>query len=133
MKSLLLFGKKDTYFIHLPYKEDYKGTPCKRREIPMNAYYQNLCEEEIKGLSERGLIRNSKSPWNCYGFYVNKHYELIWGVPRLVINYKPLNKFLANDTYSIPHKSSLVNRIAGAKIFSKFDLKSSFWQVAIEE
>jgi len=49
------------------------------------------------------------------------------------VNYKPLNKVLANDTYPIPHKSSLVNRIAGAKIFSKFDLKSGFWQVAIKE
>ena len=49
------------------------------------------------------------------------------------MNYKPLNKVLADDTYPIPHKSSLVNRIAGAKIFSKFDLKSGFWQVAIKE
>ena len=84
------------------------------------------CEEEIKGLLAKGFIMNTKSPWNCYGFYVNKHYELIWGVPRLVVNYKPLKKVLANDTYSIPHKSTLVNRIAGAKIFSKFDLKSGF-------
>jgi len=40
---------------------------------------------------------------------------------------------LADDTYPIPNKSSLVTRIAGAKIFSKFDLKSGFWQVAIKE
>jgi hypothetical protein len=40
---------------------------------------------------------------------------------------------LADDTYPIPNKSSLVTRIAGAKIFSKFDLKSGFWQVAIHE
>ena len=49
------------------------------------------------------------------------------------MNYKPLNKVLADDTYPIPHKSSLVNRIAEAKIFSKFDLKFGFWQVAIKE
>lgn len=55
------------------------------------------------------------------------------GVPRLVVNYKPLNKVLADDTYPIPRKSSMVNRIVGAKIFSKFDLKSGFWQVAIKE
>jgi len=39
-----------------------------------------------------------------------------------VINDKPLNKVLADDTYPILYKSSLVNKIAGAKIFSKFDL-----------
>ena len=54
-------------------------------------------------------------------------------VPILVINYKPLNKVLDDNTYVIPHKSSLVNRIAGAQIFSKFDLKSGFWQVAVKE
>jgi hypothetical protein len=51
----------------------------------------------------------------------------------LVVNYKPLNKVLADDTYPIPNKRNLVTRIAGAKIFSKFDLKSGFWQVAIHE
>jgi len=99
----------------------------------MNAEYQKLCAEEVKSLLERGLIRKSTSPWNCYGFYVNKHSEQVRGVPRLVVNYKPLNKVLADDTYPIPNKSNLVTRIAGAKIFSKFDLKSGFWQVVIAE
>ena len=40
---------------------------------------------------------------------------------------------LSDDTYPILNKSSLVTRIVGAKIFSKFDLKSAFWQVAIKE
>ena len=51
----------------------------------------------------------------------------------MVVNYNPLNSVLADDTYHIPHKFSLVNRIENAKIFSKFDLKSGIWQVAIKE
>ena len=92
----------------------------------MNAHFQKLCEEEIKGLLSKGLIRHSRSPWNCYGFYVNKYSEKIRGVPQIVVNYKPLNKVVADDTYLIPHKSSLVNKIAGAKIFSK----SQVWILA---
>ena len=40
---------------------------------------------------------------------------------------------MADDTYPIPHKGDLIRRIAGGKIFSKFDLKAGFWQVAIHE
>lgn len=99
----------------------------------MNVDYQKLCAEEVSSLLKRGLIRKSSSPWNCYGFYVNKHSEQVRGLPRLVVNHKPLNKVIADDTYPIPNKSNLLTRIAGARIFSKFDLKSGFWQVAILE
>jgi len=99
----------------------------------MNKEYRDLCQKEIESLLERRLIRESNSPWNCYGFYVNKHLEQLRGIPRLVINYKPLNIVLSDDTYPIPHKGNLLARIAGAKVFSKFDMKSGFWQVAINE
>ena len=93
----------------------------------MNAEYQKLCSDEIQGLLHKGLIIESISPWNCYRFYVNKNFGQVRGIPRLVINYKPLNMVLADDTYPIPNKSSLLTKIAGEKIFSKFDLKSGFW------
>jgi len=64
---------------------------------------------------------------------VNKRAEQIKGIPSLVINYKPLNSVLADDTYPLPHKGDLIRRIAGAKIFSMFDLKAGFWKVAIAE
>ena len=65
-------------------------------------------------------------------FYVNKHNEIERGTPRLVINYKPLNKTLKWIRYPIPNKKDLLNRINQAKIFSKFDLKSGFWQIQID-
>lgn len=127
------FWHRKQHTVKLPYKEDYKGKPCKSRAIPMSQEYRKLCQQEIQQLLNRGLIRESTSPWNCYGFYVNKRAEQIRGIPRLVINYKPLNSVLADDTYPIPHKGDLIRRIAGAKVFSKFDLKAGFWQVAVHE
>jgi len=69
------FWNQRKHIVYFPYKENYAGTLCKSRTIPMNAEYQKLCAEEIQSLLERGLIRKSTSPWNCYGFYVNKHSE----------------------------------------------------------
>ena len=92
-----------------------------------------LCREEIKELLQKGLIRKSKSPIACFAFYVNKHSEIARGKPRLVVNYKPLNIILDYDAYPLPKPSMIIAQISKSKIFSKFDLKSGFWQVGIKE
>ena len=51
----------------------------------------------------------------------------------MVINYKPLNKVLQWIWYLIPNKKYLINRLYNATIFSKFDMKSRFWQIQIKE
>ena len=79
------------------------------------------------------IIRHSKSPWSCPAFYVQKNAELERGVPRLVLNYKPLNKVLEWIRYPIPNKQDLINQLSDSVIFSKFDLKSGFWKIQIHE
>ena len=92
-----------------------------------------LCKQEINDLLKKGLITKSKSPWSCAAFYVNKNAEKERGVPRLVINYKPLNKVIEWIRYPLPIKKDLINRLSQAVVFSKFDLKSGFWQIQIAE
>lgn len=65
---------------------------------------------------------------------LSKAAELERGVPRLVINYKPLNKVLRWIRYPLPNKKDLLNRLHSATVFSKFDhMKSGFWQIQIAE
>ncbi|KAK0571502.1 hypothetical protein LWI29_017199 [Acer saccharum] len=91
------------------------------------------CKKEIADLLQKGLIRPSKSPWSCLAFYVQKNAEIERGVPRLVINYKSLNDALQWIRYPIPNKSDLLKRLHNSNIFSKFDMKSGFWQIQIDE
>jgi len=95
----------------------------------MNEELLQYCQKEIQDLLDKGLIRKSKSPWSCTAFYVNKQVELEWGTPHLVINYKLLNQALQWIRYPIPNKKDLLNRLNSTKIFSKFDMKSRFWQI----
>ena len=44
-----------------------------------------------------------------------------------------MNKVLEWIRYPIPNKSDLVHRLSDAIIFSKFDMKSRFWQAQISE
>ena len=62
-----------------------------------------------------------------------KHSELKREKTRMVINYKKLNENLEFDGHFIPRKDVLVNQTRGAKIFSKFDCKSGFWQIKLTE
>ena len=118
----------------LPYEEGFneKQIPTKARPCQMNFEYLNICKKEITSLLDKNLIQPSKSPWSCTTFYVNKHSEQERGVPRLVINYKPLNKVLKWIRYPIPNKKDLLDRLHDSLIFSKFDLKSGYWQIQID-
>jgi hypothetical protein len=48
-----------------------------------------------------------------------------------VINCKPLNKALKWIRYLIPNKKDLLQKLHSTFIFSKFDMKSRFWQIQI--
>ena len=120
--------------VSLPYEKDFneKQIPTKARPIQMNPELLEYCKKEINDLLKKNLIRPSHSPWSCAAFYVQKTSEIKMGTPRLVINYKPLNKVLQWIRYPIPNKKNLIQRIYNATIFSKFDMKSGFWQIQIK-
>jgi hypothetical protein len=98
----------------------------------MNVDLEQHCRLEIQDLKSKGLIQKSRSPWSCAAFYVNKNSEIERGTPRLVINYKPLNSALKWIRYPIPNKKNLLQKLHFAFIFSKFDMKSGFWQIQID-
>ena len=105
----------------------------KARPIKMNKELLSYYEKEIQDLLEKKLIRNYKSPWSCSIFYVQKQAKLERGTPKLVINYKPLNDVLIWIRYPIPNKKDLLQMLVKSKVFSKFDMKSRFWQIQITE
>ena len=71
-----------------------KQIPTKTRPIQMNPELLEYCKKEINDLLSKKLIRSSRSPWSCAAFYVQKASEIERRTPRLVINYKSLNKVL---------------------------------------
>jgi len=64
---------------------------------------------------------------------VKNHAEEKRGKARMVINYKKLNDNTVFDSYYIPYKTVLFNRIQGASWFPKMDCKSGYWQINMDE
>ena len=82
------FWHRKKHEFALPYVKDFheKNVPTKARPIQMSQELMDTCKAEIEDLLKKGIIRNSRSPWSCPAFYVQKNAEIERGVPRLVIN-----------------------------------------------
>jgi len=123
--------KNESFFVHLPFKlnEDVNPTTASHRGMAPKLYQQAV--EELTNLQTEGIIEPTSSPWACEAFYVNKRVEQARGKLRLVVNYQPLNHFLADSKFPLPQMSDMFQHIRDARIFSKFDLKSGFWQLGL--
>ncbi|KAL4563654.1 hypothetical protein LXL04_027699 [Taraxacum kok-saghyz] len=120
------------FFVELSFKQNEDVNPTKASHPDMNPDHYQLAVQECDDLVEQGVIESTTSPWACKAFYVNKRNEHTRGKLRLVINYQPLNQFLADDKFPLPQKKSLFQSLVNAKVMSKFDLKSGFWQLGIQ-
>ncbi|KAJ9562153.1 hypothetical protein OSB04_007313 [Centaurea solstitialis] len=121
-----------SFFVSLPFKQNEDVNPTKANHPGMNPEHYQLAIKECTELVEQSIIEPTTSPWACEAFYVNKRSEQVRGKLRLVINYQPLNHFLADDKFPLPQKRSLFQSLANAKILSKFDLKAGLWQLGIQ-
>ncbi|WVZ85188.1 hypothetical protein U9M48_032138 [Paspalum notatum var. saurae] len=96
-----------------------------------------MAPDELKELKiqlqeqlDKGFIRPSSSPWGCPALFVEKKDQ---GGKRLCVDYRPLNAVTIKNKYPIPHIDILFDQLAGAKVFSKIDLRSGYYQIKIRE
>ena len=90
---------------------------------------RQMMKEEVDRLVELGVIRPSTSPYCVPGFLVRKP----GAKPRLVGDYVPLNRVTVRINFPMPRIGDVLQRLQGAKYFSRFDLKRGFWQVLMED
>lgn len=93
--------------------------------------YKELEElrKQLKELLAQGYIRPSKSPYGAPILFVTKKD----GSLRMCIDYRALNKITIKNRYPLPRTDDLLDQLHGAKIFSKIDLRSGYYQVRIAE
>ena len=85
--------------------------------------------KQLDDLLRKGFIKPSKSPFGAPILFVHKKD----GGLRMCIDYRAHNKITVKNRYPIPRIDDLLDQLNGAKVFSKLDLASGYWQVRIAE
>ncbi|GBG67122.1 hypothetical protein CBR_g81546 [Chara braunii] len=103
--------------------------------IPPRGCIYRMSEEELQvlpaqldDLLAKGWIRPSYSPYGAPVLFVWKRNKDL----RLCIDYRKLNAQTIKNPGPLPRIDDLLERLGGAKYFSKLDLKSAYHQIEIQ-
>ena len=112
---------------HIDMKEGSK--PQWRRQYRLSFEEKKELQKQIAELIEQGFIRPSASPYNAPVLFVKKKDESL----RMCIDYRLLNDETVKDRFPLPLIDEIFDTVGSAKVFSKLDLMSGFYQIRVAE
>ena len=86
-------------------------------------------ERQLKEYTDNGWIRPSMSPYGAPILFVKKKD----GTIRMCTDYRALNKITKKNVYPLPRIDELLDRLQGARFFTKIDLRQGYHQIRIKE
>ncbi len=104
-------------------------------EPPAKAPYRMSHEElkklkvQLEELLVKGYIKPSKLPYGAPVLFVHKKD----GTLRMCVDYRALNKATVKNRYPLPRIDDLFDHLSGAKVFSRINLCSGYYQIRIKE
>jgi hypothetical protein len=101
--------------------------PISKRPYRMPPNELAELKTQLQDLLDKGYIRPSASPWGCPALFVKKKDNSL----RMCVDYRPLNAVTIKNKYPLPRIDILFDQLAGAKVFSKIDLRSGYHQIKI--
>ncbi|KAJ9511238.1 hypothetical protein QJQ45_017169 [Haematococcus lacustris] len=100
-----------------PVRATYNMSTCELAEL----------KKQITEMQEKGFIRPSTSPYGAGVLFVRKKD----GTFRMCVDYRPLNRITVKNKYPLPRVDNLLDRLHGATVFSKIDLRQGYHQIRI--
>jgi hypothetical protein len=102
---------------------------------PAKAPYKMSHEElkelkvQLEELLAKGYIKPNKSPYGAPVLFVHKKD----GTLKMCVDYRALNKATMKNRYLLLQIDDLFDRLSEAKVFSRIDLRSKYYQIRIVE
>ncbi|CAF1541480.1 unnamed protein product, partial [Adineta ricciae] len=90
---------------------------------------QEMLRGETQKLLKNDIIEHSTSPWSSPVILVQKKD----GTTRFCVDYRRLNQITTKDAFPLPRMDDIYDQLTKATYFSKFDFKSGYFQVPLDE
>ena len=103
------------------------ASPQSRPTYRMSPAELDELKKQLDQLLASGFIQPRKSPFGAPILFVKKKDSSM----RMCIDYRALNGVTVKNSYPLPRIDELFDRLQGAKVFSKIDLRSGYHQIRI--
>lgn len=122
----LEYGHIDKVKHHIRLSDD---TPFKHRARSIHPEDVDAVRKRLQELLDSSIIRESESPFASPIVVVRKKN----GSVRLCIDFRKPNSQTIKNAYALPNLEEVFSLLTGSKWFSVLDLKSSYYQIEMEE
>jgi len=94
---------------------------------PLSGAELGLLREFLDDMLGKGFIQSSQSPGGAPVLFAKKKD----GTLRLCVDFRNLNKITRKDRYPIPLVANLLDQLGSAKVYTKLDLRTGYYNVRI--
>ena len=110
-----------------PHAQPFALYTPRRVALPL----MNAVKEELERMVELGVIRpvQEATEW-CAGMVVVPKAD---GKIRICVDFTKLNESVCRELHMLPCVEQILAQLSGAKMFSKLDANSGFWQIKLSE
>ena len=119
-----------------PHRDEDHAIELEPGKTPPFGPLYNLSEYQLKTLREyidenlaNGFIRPSKSSAGAPVLFTPKPD----GTLRLCVDYRGLNSMTIKNRYPLPLIDEILDRLSGAQVFTKVDVKNAYYRLRIRE
>ena len=105
---------------HKPIKLRPYRTPIQNRKV---------IDKAVDEMLDAGVIKKSRSPWSFPVVIVDKKD----GSKRFCVDFRKLNQITKKNSFPLPLIDDILALLNKSRFFTSLDLKSGYWQIAMDE
>jgi len=102
--------------------------PVRKKAYRVSPQKQTVIEEQLKKILSNSVIEPSSSVWASPVVLTPRKDE----TPRFFVDYTGVNTKTHHDAYPVLLVHEILESLQGAQYFSALDLRSGYWQVAMD-